>query len=490
MKLASKLIATFLAVTIVVLVVDAYVEVRGAVAVFEMDMKQDARRLGTALSEVITDDWEREGLEGALKLVDRVNRGERQLRVRWVWLEDNPDTKHDPAVPLSHLGSTLTEGITFARGADVDGSAYLYTYVPVAVESGPSAALEIAEPLLMRDRFAFAAAKRAAILIALLVAASGLFVFFFGMAWIGRPLRQLIDVTRQVGSGDLSAPAQLHGHDELSELSRAFNEMCEQLAVARDHIRSETEARLTALDQLRHADRLRTVGTLASGIAHELGTPLNVVSGRASLLIGTDCDLSPETVSENANIIKAQADRMARIIRQLLDFARRQPREMTACDMQSVINDAANLLESMARKRKVEIVVQPVSGPLRATVDPSQIQQVLINLLINAMQAMPRGGTIRMTGCLENAQPPDGLGCESGTYLRISVEDEGIGITEEDLGHLFDPFFTTKDVGEGTGLGLSIAYGMVREHGGWIHVESTPDEGSCFSIYLPAETRP
>ena len=122
-----------------------------------------------------------------------------------------------------------------------------------------------------------------------------------------------------------------------------------------------------------------------------------------------------------------------------------------------------------------------------ARANSDEIQQVLMNLIVNALQAMPQGGTVEVSLRKAHKAHPQRVGASEGMWLCLSVRDDGEGISEEDLGHLFDPFFTTKDVGEGTGLGLSIAYGIVREHGGWIEVKSELGKGSCFYIYLPQE---
>jgi signal transduction histidine kinase len=307
------------------------------------------------------------------------------------------------------------------------------------------------------------------------------------VAWIGRPLQRLIEKTRRIGDGDLAGPLFLHGHDELTELARAVNGMCDQLATAWDRLRAETEARVEALEQLRHTDRLRTVGTLASGIAHELGTPLNVVSGRAGLILAGSGALPASKVAENAGIIKTQAERMTKIIRQLLDFARQHPREAVSLDLRTIVSETIEMLGSLAKKHGARLKVVLGDDPFTTNADRSQIQQVLTNLIVNAVQATTASSEVTVVCRRAVMRPPQGVEGYDGEYLCIDVWDEGEGVAEENVGHIFDPFFTTKDVGKGTGLGLSIAYGIVREHGGWIDVKSERGKGSCFSVYLPPE---
>ena len=239
-------------------------------------------------------------------------------------------------------------------------------------------------------------------------------------------------------------------------------------------------------------------------MAHELGTPLNVVSGRAELI--SSGKLSDTEIADSAKAIKTETEKMTTTICQLLDFARRSTPHRVSVDLQQVVRQTLQLLCSIAEKQKVTLSSAEDSrsspedcrssaegggssteddGRLTAMVDVGQIQQVLTNLILNAIQAMPEGGPVLVEVSRQRTQPPEGREGKPGQYYCISVRDEGVGISAEDIEHLFEPFFTTKDLGEGTGLGLSISYGIVREHGGWIEAASEPGKGSCFSVYLP-----
>jgi signal transduction histidine kinase len=176
---------------------------------------------------------------------------------------------------------------------------------------------------------------------------------------------------------------------------------------------------------------------------------------------------------------------MTKIIRQLLDFARPRPPKKARTDVLALARAIEALLRPMARKRKVEVAIDPGTGPAEVEVDAGQIQQVLTNLTVNAIHAMPNGGTARISARNVTARSPADRGGKEGGFLRIDIEDQGVGISDESKVHLFEPFFTTKGVGEGTGLGLSVSLGIVREHGGWIDVESSVGKGSKFSVYLP-----
>jgi len=237
--------------------------------------------------------------------------------------------------------------------------------------------------------------------------------------------------------------------------------------------------------QLRHADRLNTVGKLASGVAHELGTPLAVIDGHAKRIVRRT---PPPDTAHDARVIVEQAARMAAIIRQLLDFARKRGAVRAPADVGALSRDTLRLLEPLAAKRGVVLRVDDAGGETRISVDAAQIQQVLTNLVMNGLQAMPGGGELRVA--IEHARrtPPPWIGGGEAEYLLVRVVDHGAGIAPEHLPHVFEPFFTTKDVGEGTGLGLSVAHGIVAEHDGWIEATSELGAGATFTVYLPTSS--
>ncbi len=366
---------------------------------------------------------------------------------------------------------------------DATGQRRLHTYRPIDVQAGRHGGLELTGSLAPLDAHARECVYATLLSIGSMALLGILVAWGAGVRWVVRPLRQLIDKTQRIGAGDLSGPLQLRGRDELDQLAQAMNEMCEQLVRQRERIRSETEQRLAAVEQLRHTDRLQTVGRLAAGIAHELGTPLNVVSGRAALIAGGR--LSPDEVDQSALAIKHEADRMAGLIRQLLDFARRPAPQRIGVDLRDVVRQTCLFLEPLADKGRVRLQIETGTEPIWAQVDIRQVQQVLTNIVMNAVQAMPAGGEVSLRLEETRAVPPGAEDRTEREYAAVAVADRGCGIREEDLPRIFEPFFTTKQAGQGTGLGLSIAEGIVQEHGGWMAVSSRVGEGSCFTIYLP-----
>jgi signal transduction histidine kinase len=299
-------------------------------------------------------------------------------------------------------------------------------------------------------------------------------------------VRALVEQARRIGAGELGTRLDLSQHDEIAELGREMNAMSSKLSDANARLVAETAARVHALEQLRHADRLVTVGKLASGIAHELGTPLNVVSGRAKMI--SQSPASDEPMRNNARIVMEQSERMAQIIRQLLDFARAGKPNKASVDLRHLVASTLSLLRPIAEKRRVTLQLETAEPVSDVIVDAAQLQQVVTNLVVNAVQATPESGVVEIglhTSLRPQRDSAPGPEKPARAYVCITVTDRGIGMSAETLERIFEPFFTTKDVGEGTGLGLAVAYGIVQEHGGFITVESKLAAGSRFEVYLP-----
>ncbi len=223
-------------------------------------------------------------------------------------------------------------------------------------------------------------------------------------------------------------------------------------------------------EQLRRTERLAELGTLASGMAHEIGTPMNVIQGRAEYLLQRTTE---EPIKKGLATIIAQVERITKIMNQLLTFARRRPIERKPMDLKKTIADCLDIVQERLKQHRVEVETSYAEPLPLVHADPDQMSQVLLNLVLNAIQAMPEGGRLSL------ALEPEGPG------MKLSVADTGSGMPAETLNKIFDPFFTTKDVGAGTGLGLTVVHGIVEDHGGAIHVYSVPGRGTTFTIHLP-----
>jgi signal transduction histidine kinase len=243
-------------------------------------------------------------------------------------------------------------------------------------------------------------------------------------------------------------------------------------------IEREQAERRIAVDQLRHAERLNVIGTLSAGVAHELGTPLNVIAGCAEMIEEATAD---GKIRSHTQMILTQTRKITAIIRQLLDFGRRRGVERTVVDLAELVAATTAMLRSTAQKLGSTIVVHAAEQLPTLGCAP-ELEQVLSNLILNGLQAMAAGGVVQVQARIERRLAVSG---QDQSYACVSVEDHGHGIAPEDLPKIFDPFFTTKGIGEGTGLGLSVSYGIVRDHGGSIEVDSKPNRGTVFSVLLP-----
>ena len=260
------------------------------------------------------------------------------------------------------------------------------------------------------------------------------------------------------------------GEPFLPEERNLLDTVASRIGMIVERHRAERD-RASLIEQVRHADRLATIGQLAAGVAHELNEPLAAVLGLAQLARKEEG--LPGSVAADLDRIVQAALHARDVIQKLLFFARRMPPARAAVRLSQIVEEALGLLDGPIRGAGVEVVRSLQAELPDVVADPSQIRQVLVNLILNAVQAMPRGGRLTIETRVEN-----------GTAV-ISVGDEGPGMSEKVLGQLFTPFFTTKDVGEGTGLGLAVAAGILSAHGGTIRAESEPGRGSRFDVRLP-----
>jgi two-component system, NtrC family, sensor kinase len=485
MRLTRKLTLALACAILVVLGVDGFIRVQHKAGLFEVGLRRDAQLLGRTIADAAARIWRTAGESQARDLVENANQRESEASVRWVWLDAPPGSANAPEVPREKVGVLDKGTARSVRWRPPESSAEaLYTYYSIRIPLS-NRAIEIRESLEAERAYVRQTVMGGVVTTGVLVALCAAVAIVIGALFVGRPVRRLVEQARRVGQGDLSSRLDVTQRDEIGELAGEMNTMCDRLSQTRAHLESETAARIAALEQLRHADRLTTVGKLAAGLAHEIGTPLNVITGHAQLIADEYAAESP--AHENAVIVHQQADRVAAIIRQLLDFARQRSPQPTRHDLVALVHQTTALLGALAHKRGVRFEIDTPPGSAWARIDPSQMQQALTNLVVNGIHAMPEGGKLTLALDRRRAQPPPDHDGEPGDYHCLEVRDQGRGVEPEHLSRVFEPFFTTKDVGEGTGLGLSVSYGIVREHGGWIGVDSTPGAGSRFSIFLPLE---
>jgi len=481
MRLARKLILAVVVAILLVVVAYDYSAVKEDIRDRQERVADDVATMGYGLSFTLSQVLAASGPEAAEDLIARRNQGAR-VQIRWVALDVPPTDKRAVELPPQMIAD-LRRGQPAQLIRGNGPSARLVVYRPFVGQVPVHDLAEASESLArirqsQRRRIAGVIAESSVIL---LLAVGG--ALTFGFRFVARPIQELVAQARRIGAGDLSQRLQLTGHHELSELAAEMNLMQGRLLEARDRLAAESAARLTAVEQLRHAERVATVGQLASGVAHELGTPLNVIAGHAKMIRSEEGTHQEDL--DSAQVIGEQSARMTVIIRQLLDFARREKPHLENGDLWVVADRTAKMLAHLGLRQHVKLQLAPTGGQGRVRMDEAQMQQVIANLLLNAIQAMPEGGRVDIALDQVSLSQP-GRASGERDYVRLVIADEGTGIPPENRPRIFEPFFTTKDVGDGTGLGLSVCYGIVQEHDGWIEVDTEVGRGSRFSVYLPA----
>jgi signal transduction histidine kinase len=480
-KLAGKLTLAVAAAILVVMAAYDYILVREEMTLFEVDVDRivhPGRRLGAAMEAV----WRKDGQTKAQRLLETMDSGVSDVSLGWRWLDAPPNDPRHVSLEPADLAKLRAGQIVSVFREEQPGEPERHTFVPMSVDRQPPAALELTDSL--RRAHAFIATTHQRIIftsLCILVLCTAA-VMGLGFWFVGRPLRYLRDTARAIGAGELPGPLRIRQRDEIGELAFEISAMCERLSEARTQTLTATEERIAAIEQMRHTDRLTTMGQLASGVAHELGTPLNVVAGRAEMLVTGEA--TGAAVADNGRIILEQANLMTALIRQLLDFSRRQAPHFGIVSLRAIAAHTLDLLAAYARRRGLHAELVAGDDPVLVSADPSQIQQAITNIVMNGLQSMREGGRLTVRVGARSAKPPgDQAACEE-EYACVVIEDEGAGIAPENLAHVFEPFFSTKGIGEGTGLGLSVAWGIVQEHGGWITAETEQNRGSRFTIFL------
>jgi len=292
------------------------------------------------------------------------------------------------------------------------------------------------------------------------------------LAWqISKPLDALARGVREVASGRLDTSIPVTTRDEVGDLARTFNDMTARLLKNRGDIEAAHLQVLESEKHLARSERMAAVGQLAAGLAHEINNPLNVVSGFADFVLEKTSQEDPRR--QALEDIGRETTRCQKLVSQLLDFAKPKEPVREPADLNELVADTAALLRAQAKAQSVVLELRLEAALPQVTLDRDQIKQTLLNLCLNACQAMPQGGVLTV----ETAR--------RGERVEVAVSDTGVGIEAEDLGRIFTPFFTTKD--HGTGLGLATSYALVERHGGTLRVQSTMGEGALFILSLPLE---
>jgi signal transduction histidine kinase/ActR/RegA family two-component response regulator len=309
------------------------------------------------------------------------------------------------------------------------------------------------------------------------VLAGGALVFAISDTFT-RPLASLVDGVRALEQGNFTYPLETDGGDEVAQVTRAFEGMRSTLQ------RNEVQ-RQQLEDQLRQSQKMDAIGRLAGGVAHDFNNLLTVIKGHSGLLLER---LQPtDSLYASSEQIEKAANRAASLTRQLLAFCRMQVLQPKVLDLNAIVSDMGKMVVRLVRE-DVKFDFRPGVSLGRVRADPGQIEQVILNLTVNASDAMPEGGrltieTRNMTADEKCTQTRPLM--QAGHYVLLTVTDTGCGMDADTKSRIFEPFFTTKGHGKGTGLGLATVYGVVKQSGGWIWVDSEPGKGTRFEVYLP-----
>jgi signal transduction histidine kinase len=310
--------------------------------------------------------------------------------------------------------------------------------------------------------------------------------------WVSQPLRKIMESLKRNDAKPIDGMCKDHSEfGELARTTKKFFEQRDNLIREMEERRVTEEALRKSEEELRHSQKMEAVGRLAGGVAHDFNNLLTAIIGYAELIATRTT--SNTLAKQNAELIRKAGEQAAALTRQLLAFSRKQILQPKVIDLNALVVEMEKLLRRVIGER-FDLQSHPDAEVGRVKADPSQIEQVVLNLGVNARDAMPRGGKLIIR--TENVRldsttaPQISASLAPGNYVMLSVTDTGAGMDDETKSHIFEPFFTTKGPGKGTGLGLATVYGIVRQTGGGISVESELGKGSTFRIYLPQVSAP
>ncbi len=315
-----------------------------------------------------------------------------------------------------------------------------------------------------------------------------LVILYFATSRITNPLQKMVVATHEIAKGDLSHKVEVDSRDEIGYLANSFNQMTADLKTANQKLiewgktlEKKVEERTKELREMQahliQSEKLASLGKLAAGIAHEINNPLGGILIYSHLLLEDTSRKSPHY--ENLKKIVKETSRCKDIVKGLLEFARPKEPEVSQIDLNDVVDRSLAIVEKQALFQNIKIIKAYMPGLPKIVADGSQLQQVFMNIIINAAEAMDGKGVLSLSTSLDT----------DGACIEAKISDTGHGINEEDKKRLFEPFFSTKEVGKGTGLGLAISYSIIQIHQGTIDVKSEEGKGSTFTVRLPVKRK-
>ena len=490
MRIGTKLFVALAVPITVLIVLFAWLDERDSRERTRDELAREGRAISRTVQLAMEFALRDRQLADVHQLIDQITGFERVLGIRLFNRDgslnyQSPGLAHVPPVSRADVVGTLRTGTTQLTRSVIDHHSVVAYLAPLI---GPAGNLFGAVQVLQLESFieedARASRRSIAVFTAIMVLAVGGILYMVTRVSLSLPIGELMRSVRDVGSGDFHSRVRVRRNDELGHLAGEFNTMCARLENTRLSLLREQEGRRRVEISLREAERLASVGRLAAGLAHEIGTPLNVIGGRAELMLRRGG--LPAADERNLRIIATQIERIARIVHGMLDFSRVRELRPAPTSVCGVLERVAELVGPRLEQSQVRIEWGLPQRLPDIQAEADRLEQVFLNLAVNAADAMPNGGTLRFEVAQVERIHPE-IGGAPRALQAITVIDTGRGIPPEHLERVFDPFFTTKEVGSGTGLGLSISYGIVQEHGGWIEIDSRPGAGTRVTVLLPLE---
>ncbi|MBS1793489.1 MAG: HAMP domain-containing protein [Acidobacteria bacterium] len=486
MSIGTKLILLLTLTVGAVMFLASFLSLRLREAALETALRDELRAHAVTLQIALEENYANGQTIESRRLIDRLRENSRVYAV--LLFDENGEltTISQPATNdvfrrLPEISDVLANGRTVETVREIESGKYLSIVQPLQLDAGRRGALEIVKPLALiesdirRDRVNWLTTTL--FLLAVIFAV----VVVVLRRSLTKPFQELLQGAYALGRGDLEHRVAVpETRDELAFLAAEFNRMADNLTAQRRVAENEAENRLALARELRHSERLAAVGRLAAGVAHELGAPLNVIDARAEQLLENPAT-PPEKSARNLSIIRAQTARISSLVRQLLTLARPFDFRPVPIELGAHLAETLDQFEQNAARAGVVTEFPAAASEMTVTADREFLRQVWLNILQNALQAMPDGGKLRVERLLETRH--------ERAYAAVRFADTGHGIAPEHRDKIFDPFYTTKDVGQGTGLGLAIAHRIVEEMDGFIEAENNPAGGATLTVGLPLVER-
>jgi signal transduction histidine kinase len=525
LSLRDKLITVSIVSVIMALVLSTLIDSEIARRAFTERFRDEAMQVAKELSagfggSTELDDWETlvhkiHEIKEARDDIRQVNVFGRSPENGWsvAASDEDPPTAHLTAYELA----SLVRGRTSAEEVEGVDAHYWRVITPIKVDKHIIGGLQVLISWEAAQQDEAKERRKMLLTLAATVILVSVALTIFVQRAVYRPIKALVGAMQQAQAGSLDVEVMPHGRDELAQLARHFNRMLGRIrqdAAEKEKLLSQiqqfneelqgkiqqatrtleqrnyelqhvNEALFQSQRQLAQWERMAGMGYQSSAIAHEIGTPLHSIAGYIHLLL-TDSHV-PDDAKRRLKVIESQMDRISETLRTMLASTKQPPPQVEPLDLNALLRDLIQLTSPGMSRRNILVCTELQDGLPLVLADCNQLQQVFLNLMANAVDAMPVGGELHMTTAVEEAGDGgwDRPGSAHKRCVAASIRDTGQGIAEENLSRIFDPFFTTKAAGQGTGIGLAVCAQIIHAHGGSIAVQSQPGEGSTFTIRLP-----